>query len=218
MLDRLPPGDPVSIVPLYLADSAFTHEITRAALGNWRRRRPGAPESRRVTVLPPLDEDLLAEISVRHLRRTLTDLGEGGGSDTALVLAAHGTLLAPPRPMETGREATERIARRIGAMLEDQFGLIIHGWLNHVYGGRWTEPPVEAALLRVSEAGFRKVVYYPFGFVADNAESELEGRIALRGRPELTAIHLPCLNDSPLYLDALARQIASGAGLRATAH
>ncbi len=70
----------------------------------------------------------------------------------------------------------------------------------------------------MSEAGFRKVVYYPYGFLADNAESELEGRIALRARPELTPIHLPCLNGSLLYLEAQARQITTGAGLLAGAH
>src|ERR1041385_7619372 len=85
--------------------------------------------------------------------------------------------------------------------------MVANGWLNHVYGGRWTEPAIEDALRQVAEAGFQRVVYYPYGFVADNAESELEGRVALRGRPELVALHLPCLNDSRVYLAALARQV-----------
>ena len=32
VLDRLPPDEPVDIVPMYAADSAFTHEISRACL------------------------------------------------------------------------------------------------------------------------------------------------------------------------------------------
>ncbi|MGQ0703126.1 MAG: ferrochelatase [Gemmatimonadales bacterium] len=215
LLDGLPPDEPVDIVPMYVADSAFTHDITRAALQAWlRRRNDGGTSARPVAVLPPMDEATLADVSVRHLRRLLSEAGAQAGPDTALVLAAHGTLLEPPRPMETGREATERLAHLIAAGLNGEFGLVVHGWLNHVYGGQWTQPPIEEALRLVSENGFRRVFYYPYGFLADNAESQLEGRIALRARPELEAIHLPCLNASPDYLQALAQQILSGVSAR----
>ena len=93
--------------------------------------------------------------------------------------------------------------------------MIQNAWLNHVYGGRWTEPAVEVALRRVVEAGFRRAVYFPYGFMADNAESELEGRIALRGEPALEAVHLPCPNADPELMRALARRVLddeSGAG------
>ena len=63
------------------------------------------------------------------------------------------------------------------------------------------------ALKHVSVANFRRVVYFPFGFLADNAETQLEGRIALRDRPELEAWHLPCLNDDPALIKTLARQV-----------
>ena len=82
-----------------------------------------------------------------------------------------------------------------------------HGWLNHTRGGRWTEPPIEAALADVAAAGFRRIVYYPYGFLADNAESEFEGRIALAAHPAITARHLPCLNDAAPLLDAIADQV-----------
>jgi protoheme ferro-lyase len=80
-----------------------------------------------------------------------------------------------------------------------------------VYGGRWTEPPVDEALRAVSEAGVRRVVYFPYGFVADNAESQLEGRQALRAHPELEAVHLPCLNAAPDFLAALAGSVVATA-------
>ena len=83
----------------------------------------------------------------------------------------------------------------------------MNGWLNHTRGGRWTEPPIEAALARVQAAGFSRVVYFPYGFLADNAESELEGRIALSTVADLEARHLPCLNDSPGLMAILAQQI-----------
>ena len=56
-----------------------------------------------------------------------------------------------------------------------------------------------------TSGGFRKLVYFPYGFLADNAESQLEGKVLLEARPELERVeHLPCLNASPGLADALA--------------
>lgn len=207
----LPGGEPVDIVPMYLANSAFTHELSRRTIAQWNRTRGkgrGAP----VRVLPPLDEEVLAALGARHVLRQLEARGIRPGADRALVLAAHGTLLEPPRPIETGRGPTECVAAGITAALRSHFGMIQIGWLNHVYGGQWTEPAADVALRMVTEAGFRSVIYYPFGFLADNAESELEGRIALRTQPGLAATHLACMNASPDLMAALARQVAAEAG------
>ncbi|MBI4541799.1 MAG: ferrochelatase [Gemmatimonadetes bacterium] len=213
VLDRLPPGDPVEIVPMYAADSAFTHELSRRAVEDWVTRFSGRNGPRRapVRVLPPLDERMLAQLSALHVHRELGARGHRPDARWALVLAAHGTPLDPPRPVETGREATECVCRLITHRLHGDFGVIENGWLNHVYGGRWTEPPVDEALRAVSEAGFRRVAYFPYGFVADNAESQLEGRQALRARPELESVHLPCLNAAPDFLAALAGSVVAAA-------
>jgi protoheme ferro-lyase len=207
----LPGGEPVDIVPMYLADTAFTHELSRRTIEHWSRTR-GKGRRAPVRVLPPMDEEVLAELGARHVLRQLAALGVRTGTDRALVLAAHGTLLEPPRPIETGRVPTERIAAGIARRLRSDFGMIQIGWLNHVYGGRWTEPAADVALRMAAEAGYRSVVYYPFGFLADNAESELEGRIALRTQPGLHATHLACMNAAPEFMAALARQVAGEAG------
>ena len=101
----------------------------------------------------------------------------------------------------------------ITARLTPSFGLVVNGWLNHTRGGRWTEPAIEVALARVVAAGFGRVVYYPYGFLADNAESELEGRVALAAHPDLAARHLPCLNDGTGLVAALAEQVLDAAGV-----
>lgn len=205
VLNGIPPNEAVAVLPMYVADSAFTHAISREAIEHWTARS-GRNRRVPVRVLPPMDEERFAELSAQHVRRVLSEHGVDG-SDVALVLAAHGTLLDPPRPIDTGREATERICAGIVNRLSNNFAMVANGWLNHVYGGRWTEPPIEEALRQVVSKGYRKVVYFPYGFTADNAESELEGRIALRGCAELTAIHLPCINASRDYLSALAQDI-----------
>jgi len=207
VLNGLPADDPVLVVPMYAADSAFTHELSRTTAGALAHARPLATE---VRVSPAMAADTLADLAAAHVLEHTDDTWRGPG--VALVLAAHGTLLAPKRPVDTGLAATEQIVAAIHARLADRFGLVVNGWLNHTRGGRWTEPAMDDALQRVADAGFRRVVYYPYGFLADNAETELEGRVALRKQPSLEAKHLPCLNDSARLALALADHILSLAG------
>jgi protoheme ferro-lyase len=204
LIQQLPPAEPVTVVPMYAADSAFTHALTRASIRHLNAQRP-AP----VTVLEPIDVETLITISVNHLMR---QIGEDGitTASSALVLAAHGTLLEPQKPIDTGREATERLCAGIQESLSDRYGMIANGWLNHSRGGKWTDPPIEETLKRVKEAGYRDVVYYPYGFLADNAESQLEGKLAAAGQPGLNVRFVPCLNGSSELADAIASQVASG--------
>ena len=207
LLDSLPASSNVIVMPMYLADSAFTHELTRRCVLQWAERRGRSG----VTVLPPLDEAAVAEASAAHILREMTAGGIAAGPDVALVLAAHGTLLEPPRPIETGRVATERIAALIEARLKARFGRVQLGWLNHVYGGKWTEPAADVALRDLEKQGFRRVVYYPFGFLADNAESQLEGRVALRAAPGISGAHLSCLNGEPELIAVMRDQVIAAA-------
>lgn len=201
VIERIPSTETVVVVPMYAADSSFTHDLSRHTVEKLDQRRP-AP----VIVLPAIDVDRLAEISADHVMHSLgADRGKTKGA--ALVLAAHGTLISPAKPIETGRIATERLCAAIEQRLAACFGLVANGWLNHTRGGKWTEPPIEETLKRVSDAGFRDVVYYPYGFLADNAESQLEGQLAAAARPELRVRFIPCLNGSPDLAQVIASQV-----------
>jgi protoheme ferro-lyase len=204
-LAALPAGEPVALVPMYVAESEFTHDIARRFLA---ARAPDAPGPRDARVVPGLDPEVLGELSARHILATLAARGCTPGPDWALVLAAHGTLLDPPRPMNTGRLATEAIADAIAHRLAPRFGRVQRGWLNHVMGGAWTEPAADVAVRDLVAAGFRRLVYFPYGFLADNAESQLEGRMLLAAQPGLEQVeHLPCLNASPDLAAALAADV-----------
>jgi protoheme ferro-lyase len=197
LVRSLPEDEPVWVVPLYAAESAFTHALSREAVAG--RRGP-------LFVLGALSPQLLAQAAAAHVL-ALTNLErEWRGPNVALVLAAHGTVLDPPKPLQTGRESTEAVCAAIASRLSGSFGMIVNGWLNHTRGGRWTEPPIDQALEQVKAAGYSRVVYYPYGFLADNAESELEGRLFLKNAG-VEAKHLPCLNESPVLLQLLARQL-----------
>ncbi len=206
VLTALPDGEPVSIVPMYAAESAFTHALSRTTAAAQVRRATG-PAPFHVT--EALDAATLAGLSAAHVLEQTAARG-WTGPDVALVLAAHGTVLNPPTPIDTGLEATERLRLDIAGRLAPHFGTVVNGWLNHTRGGRWTEPSIEHALAELPAAGFRRLVYYPYGFLADNAESELEGRVALRALDGVESLHLPCLNDAPALAAALARHIRVG--------
>lgn len=202
VLGSLPAHEPVAVVPMYAADSAFTHALSRTtAAAHARTAARTAP----VHVAGALEAMTLAELSAAHVLEQTPPDWRGPG--VALLLAAHGTVLNPPTPIDTGLAATDALREAIAVRLAPHFGTVAHGWLNHTRGGKWTEPPIERALTDLTAGGYRKVVYYPYGFLADNAESELEGRVALQALAGVEARHLPCLNDSTALIDALARQI-----------
>ena len=201
VVTSLPSDDAVFVVPMYAADSAFTHALTRQSITGITRRGP-------VVVLPPIDGEALAELSAAHVMEQLAGCPPDTRS-SALVLAAHGTLLNPARPIDTGLAATEALRIAIENRLSKCFGMVAHGWLNHTRGGKWTEPPIEETLAKVKDAGFRDVVYYPYGFLADNAESQLEGRVAAAAQPELRVRFVDCLNGSTKLSTALASQLSA---------
>lgn len=215
VLSGLPDDERVTVVPMYAADSAFTHALSRTAATGALASRPAA-----VRVAGALEAEVLGALSAAHVLASLGDEPAWSGPDVALVLAAHGTVLDPPTPIDTGLAATEALCDAIRGALSPRFGVVVNGWLNHTRGGRWTDPPIEAALAGVVARGFRKIVYFPYGFLADNAESELEGRVALAALHGVETRHLPCLNGSPDLAAALARQVleapAGSAGITRT--
>jgi protoheme ferro-lyase len=201
LLRTLPRGEPVFVVPMYAADSAFTHELTRSSIEDL-----AASHHAPIEVLPAIDVSALIQISVDHVMRAVA-ADRADSKTSALVLAAHGTLLKPEKPIETGLVATEQLCAGIRDRLSSRFGMIANGWLNHSRGGKWTDPPIEETLQHVSDSGFRDVIYYPYGFLADNAESQLEGRLAAAAFPHLRVRFVPCLNESPDLTEAIATQV-----------
>jgi protoheme ferro-lyase len=190
-------------VPMYAADSAFTHELTRSSIKHLDAQRQSP-----IIVLEPIDVDTLIKISVDHVRRTIVE-DKIATKTSALVLAAHGTLLQPQKPIDTGLAATEKLCSGIRDNLSGCFGTVANGWLNHSRGGKWTDPPIEETLKRVEEAGYRDVIYYPYGFLADNAESQLEGKLAAAAFPNLRVRFVPCLNGSTELAEVIASQVAA---------
>lgn len=203
-LRSLPSHEPVTVLPMYAADSDFTHALARSALAAHLALHPRTAAAR---VLDPIDPDELAQVSATHVLESLKDDSAWLGAGVALVLAAHGTLVAPSKPMQTGLAETTCLCDTLTSLLAPEFRTLSRGWLNHTRGGRWTEPAMPVALRTLATEGVQRVVYFPYGFLADNAESQLEGRLLARDEPTLNIRFLPCLNDSSGLADALARMV-----------
>jgi protoporphyrin/coproporphyrin ferrochelatase len=205
------------VVPMYVADGDFTHGVTRLAIGDALRRTGWAPE--RVSLCSITDaehhEDRLADALVSHCLGELSRRGLGSAApDHALLLAAHGTVVTPRPGVDNGLAHFARVLIRVKRRLGPSFGLVRVGWLNHTRGGKWTTPDVPAALEIIRRRGFDRLVYFPWGFTTDNAETALEGRVALEGmaEPFSRVEYLPCLNAHGPLIELLADRIAEHLG------
>jgi protoheme ferro-lyase len=65
LLDRLPAGEPVDVLPMYAADSAFTHEISRVTVRDWSKGESAS----HVRALPALDTFSLSRRSLSNRPR-----------------------------------------------------------------------------------------------------------------------------------------------------
>ena len=201
VIGQLPRDETVVVVPMYAADSSFTHELSRTTVRNLNQGRTGADDRaaghRHRSARARLGQSRDARAWIRHGH----DQHGGAGAGRARHLveaveadrdrpARHGAVAVPHRAAVIGllRHCRQRLAEPHARR-------------------QWTDPPIEEALKRVSDAGFRDVVYYPYGFLADNAESQLEGQLAAAGRPELKVRFVQCLNGSPDLAQVIASQV-----------
>ena len=204
---ELKSNDQLVAVPMYVADSDFTSGnvadlLASDALGTGGERR----------MLYSLESLLpeLAGVMAEHVRECVSGHGWDAQTleQTGLILGTHGTLPHPPPSVrETGIHATLDLYIRLRRELVGDYRSMSIAWLNHVRGGKWTQPELSRVIERMREKGIRRFVYYPFGFVADNAETELEGRAAFAEYDDIDLIHVPCVNSAPAFIQLLAASI-----------
>ncbi|WP_041463787.1 ferrochelatase [Pelodictyon luteolum] len=161
-------------------------------------------------------DDALHRIYVDHLFSKL----EGSSfmesrKKLGLVLVIHGTLVRdragnPPKVFtgldETGR-FFEMMKRRIMEDPRNVFTDIRQGCMNHTAGGEWTSETVEKALEEFRREGCRGVVMFPYGFFADNSETEYQARELLESAGFPLSRYVPCINDSPAFAGWLAGKV-----------
>ncbi|MBE7558261.1 ferrochelatase [bacterium] len=201
--------DATLLMPMYLADSDFTTGISRGDLLDYQKRfgAPPSPSPRYVCSFS--DDNRMDELMERFVLSQLENhaWNEQRCRESALLLGVHGTLVNAPAGIDTGLGTTRCFYQRLHDRLASRFAYTSVGWLNHTLGGEWTSPDLTTAVAETERRGICSVVYYPFGFLADNAESQLEGRLVFQQHPALSVLHLPCMNDWPPFIDYLAGRV-----------
>lgn len=203
------------LVPMYAGTGDFTDGMTALAVEDALARHswldPSAIEMCRLTDEPRWVE-ALADAMVDFVREQCAARGiELPDPTWAACLGAHGSVQTPSPGVDNGVDNFGALCWAIYSRLRGQMGMIRNGWLNHERGGRWTEPAVDRVLERIRAAGYTKLMYFPWGFTTDNAESALEGRIFCdeMEEPFERVEYLPCINDAPQLIDFLVARIGA---------
>ena len=192
----------ILVVPLYPQYSGTTTASVIDAVGAWARGVRHVPELRFVN---RFHDD---PGYIRALTRVMHQHWQAHGRPDKLVMSFHGVpertlTLGDPYHCEclkTARLLAERLALKDGEWVvsfQSRFGK-----------AKWLEPATQTVLEQLGRAGTPRVDVVCPGFVADCLETleeiAMEGRDAFKAAGGQEFHYVPCLNDNPTWLAALA--------------
>jgi ferrochelatase len=201
------------VMPLYAWDCDFTSGISEEAIRTYVDRHGDIePEPEMVSEFS--EDEAFVDLMARSVLEQADSRGwtEGDRSRSGLLLGAHGTVIRCPRCVDTGLEVAQGLYERLAAKLGPNFAHVSAGWLNHKRGGEWTSPDLASAAADMLRRGITRAVYFPFGFLADNSETQLEAGRILGQFPRLNVLRLSCLNVWPPFIQYLADRILAALG------
>ncbi len=192
----------ILVVPMYPQYSGTTTASVVDAVGAWAGRTRHVPELRFVN---RFHDD---PGYIRALARLVHHHWQSHGRPSRLVMSFHGV---PERTRALGDpyvdeclETARLLAGRL-ALKEDEW---VVSFQSRFGKAKWVEPATQAVLEDLGRAGVPRVDVVCPGFTADCLETLEE--IAMEGRDAFLAAggkefhYIPCLNDHPSWLAALA--------------
>jgi ferrochelatase len=193
----------VLVLPSYPQYSGATTASTMDAVGAWAARRRKLPELRFVNNFHD-DPGYIAALanSVReHWARE--------GRPDKLVMSFHGM---PARTLQLG-DPYHCECMKTGRMLAQALNLDKDDYLvtfqSRFGQAKWLEPYTEPSLKRLASKGVKRVDVICPGFSADCLETleeiKLEASAAFLGAGGQSFHYIPCLNDRPDWIAALAK-------------
>ena len=205
--------DGIVVVPMIPVESAFSCGVACQMVIDLY----GDTTFSQVRVMSKLwKEDRLHRIYIEYLFGQLSaSVRRHQRGKIGLVLVIHGTLVKnragnPPK-LFTGLEETiaffDMMKRKIMADPENIFSDVRQGCINHSTGGEWTADTIESALEAFKREGYEGVVMFPYGFFADNSETEYDARKKLEEAHFPISQYVRCINDSPAFGRWLSDQV-----------
>jgi len=204
--------DGVIVVPMIPVESAFSCGVACQIV----RDIYGDEKFEKVRLLNKLWQDeSLHKIYAAYLFQQVDRGYIGKGSKNGLVLVIHGTLVRdragnPPKVF-TGLNETGEFFDMMKRLIMDHPLNIFHdvkqGCMNHTTGGEWTEETVQKAFQEFEDEGYDSVVMFPYGFFADNSETEYEAQTLLKKSPFRYKQYIRCINNFPAFSEWLSGRI-----------
>ena len=161
------------------------------------------------------DDPALVAVHRAHLAAQLEEAETSGSTDgRALLIVLHGTLLADKKGQPPAFHTGAQEKQHYGEALRDALtSLPWHPWerveiayLNHAVGGEWSQPSLEECLATLAGDGIQEVWAYPAEHLVESAETARLAQTLARN-PRQRGHMLPCLNDSPRFIDYLAARV-----------
>ncbi|WP_371414670.1 ferrochelatase [Chlorobaculum sp. 24CR] len=209
-------SDGIVVVPMIPVESAFScGPACQMAIDQFGENHLGV-----LRVARGLWKDgALHRLYLDHLFASIPAAWSGAGrtKKQGLVLVIHGTIVKNRKGEKpsvfTGLDETMAFFRlmhdKIMADPRNVFDEVKLGCLNHSRGGEWSPETVERALGEFEGEGFGSVAMFPFGYFADNSETDYEAKKLLDRSSAARKHYIPCVNDSPAFAAWLASRIAA---------
>ena len=192
----------VLTLPLYPQYAAATTASTIDAVTQWARQRRQVPELRFINHYHD-DPGYIAALAA-SVRAHWASHGQG----EKLVMSFHGV---PARSLTLGDPyhcECHKTARLLAEALELPAGGWIVTFQSRLGRAQWLQPYTEPTLKRLAAEGVKHLDAICPGFAADNLETleeiAIEARDAFIGGGGEQFSFVPCLNDRPDWIDALA--------------
>ena len=190
------------VLPLYPQYSASTTASVVDAVGAWAARQRRLPELRFVGEFH--DDPGYIEALARRIRGYWQD----NGRPDKLVMSFHGV---PARTIQLG-DPYHAQCRQTAHLLAARLGLDDGQWLltfqSRFGRARWLEPYTQPTLERLAREGVGRVDVVCPGFISDCLETleeiDMEVRQAFEAAGGREYHYIPCLNDQPAWMAALA--------------
>ncbi len=201
--------DDVVLLPLYPHYSSTT---TGSSLNEWNRLYRGRALVRQIG--PFYENDLYLEALVEKIDEALSRFSDPASPD--IVFSAHSV---PVSVIERGDPYQHQIKETVGLLMRRG------GWPNahrlcyqsKVGASKWLQPSLHRALRDLSQEKVREICVVPISFVSDHVETL--GEIDHEAREEAAQLGIEKfemtsgLNDSPMFIAALAELVASALGV-----
>jgi ferrochelatase len=140
-----------------------------------------------------------------HVKAALDGFGEGANKSIPVIFTAHSL---PARIVEMGDPYPHQVRETCQAIADE---LHLFSWTLAYQsasqtGVPWLGPDVLEAMASLHAQGYRRLLIAPIGFVADNLETLYDIDVVYSQEAKRQGIDLrrmACLNDDPLFINAL---------------